>query len=145
MPVDGEADIKQLPTNIPKKRWTKEKIIIIVLSIVLVGLGLFVAWDLWGKKVSFNCPASSSSATDSSTDTSSSSSKKGGSTTTVDASLYSSCTAKIGDEKVYKSCCDTLSVDDAVKKACKKVVDDKNTTTTTTNTPRAPSSPAMAT
>ena len=116
-----------------KKKWSKEKIIIIALAVILVGLGLFVAWDLWGEKFSYNCPTTTTST--STTGTSSKSSTKKGGSTTVDASQYASCTVKIADEKVYNTCCDALTADDTVKKACKKVVDDKNGTTPATTTP----------
>ncbi len=134
-PVVNESSNEVVQPVQPKKKWSKEKIIIIALAVILVGLGLFVSWDLWGKKFSYNCPTTTSSSTSTTGTTTKSSTKKGGSTTAVDASLYASCTVKIADEKVYKSCCDALSVDDTVKKACKKVVDDKNGTTPTTTTP----------
>lgn len=112
----------------PKKVFSKEKIIIAALIVILVGVGIFVAWDLWGKSFSYNCPATTTT-TSPSTATTSPSVKKGGNNSPVDAGLYASCTAKIADEKSYKQCCDTLTADDTVKKACKKVVDDKNVTT----------------
>lgn len=131
--VTPDGVSQQTPTEVKQvHKLSKEKIIIIALAVILVGLGLFVAWDLWGKNFSYNCPTTTTT-TSTSTSTSSST-KKGGSNTSVDASLYASCTVKIADEKVYKSCCDALSADDTVKKACKKVVDDKNGTTPQTNT-----------
>lgn len=119
----------------PKKKLSKEKIIIIVLSVILIGLALFVLWDLYGKKISFNCSSKTTNSTSTTANsTTSTKTTKKEKATAVDASLYASCTAKISDEKVYKSCCDALTADDTVKKACKKVVDDKSGTTTPTNT-----------
>jgi hypothetical protein len=60
------------------------------------------------------------------------------SSSNVDASLYASCGSKISNEKEYKDCCDGLSADDTVKKACKKVVDDKNSTTGPSSTAPTP-------
>ncbi len=109
-----------------KKKISKEKIIIIVLSIVLVGMGLFVAWDLWGKNISFNCKCSTQSTTTTTTSgqTNKSDNKTKANTTAVDSSLYAACTSKLsGDSKTYKACCDTVNTDDSVIKACKAVAD----------------------
>ena len=116
----------------------KEKAIIIILGHVFIFVLFFATWDIFGKKVF--CPVTTTSTQQTTVTTNpqpqTGKDNKGGNATKVDSSLYATCTAQISDEKVYKTCCDNLNADDSVKKACKKVVDDKNqpqsTTTPTT-------------
>ena len=111
----------------PKKKLSVEKVIVIILSVLLLGLAIFVFWDLYGDKISFNCSANSSTANIATSDTSSPSNDTA--FADVDSSLYASCSSQISDSQIYKDCCDNLSADDTVKKACKKVSDDATGTT----------------
>ncbi|MEI7603795.1 MAG: hypothetical protein WCJ19_02140 [bacterium] len=118
-------------TNISKK----EKIIIIVLAVIFVGVSLGAFWDLYGKNhVCFgDCVQRSeinNTTTPQNTKPTDSTKQSKQDNITVDSSLYAACTSKISDEKEYKTCCDSLTSDDNVKKACKKVVDDKVQQTT---------------
>ncbi|MEI7918428.1 MAG: hypothetical protein WCH58_03530 [Candidatus Saccharibacteria bacterium] len=122
--VNLQPDTIYKTNEVVKKKISKEKIIIFALSVVLVGMGLFVAWDLWGKNISFNCKCSDQTTTTNTQTNNTNATKPKTNTTTVDSSLYSACSSKLsGDSKTYKACCDTVSTDDSVIKACKAVAD----------------------
>lgn len=132
----------QAPTLSVKHGLTgKERAIIILLGHVFVFVLFFVTWDLFGKKAL--CPVMTTNSANTTQQTTSTTQPKQDKQTekavNVDSSLYATCTSKISDEKVYKDCCDSLSADDSVKKACKKVVDDKNQTNPKSNSTTTPS------
>jgi cytoskeletal protein RodZ len=116
-----------------------EKIILIVLAMVFVSVLVGAAWDLYGRKAmtSYLCTSQNTEDTNNQTvtitpaNTNPSANNQGGSPTgqnkqpakpsdsSIAYSSYSTCLENTKDGPTAKDCCDCLSADESVRKACR--------------------------